>query len=392
MSDALYQPTSYARRISASARHAADLPCRAEIIDVAALTALPAEQWGALSADALEDNPFFCRPMVMAGIEALGEGAGLKALVLRPRSGGGLAGLLPFRVKGAGPLAVGMPTLNLYRVGSAPLIARRHADDAVATLARLMAEGRGLPRRWVFPHMAVDGPFMQRFSRSAHKLGYSTEAATTYRRAVLTRSAGDFRTHVDTIIGKKRAKDVERNLRRLGEIGEVAFERATDPDAVAARIETFLALENAGWKGARGTAFLSRADHAAFARAAFVPGLAVVDSLLLDGKPIAVSVNIGDGRLLFTPKCAFDETYRKYGPGMALEYLVVADFFSQDRYDEMDASTTVDAHVIAGFWDAEKTMGTVVAGPCGPRTKLLRTAIAAGVAGKTRIKVALGRS
>ena len=392
MSDALYQSTSYARRGAVSARHAMDLPCRAEIVDADGLAALPAEHWNALSADALEDNPFFCRPMVMAGIEALGEGKGLKALVLRPRSGGGLAGLLPFRVKGAGPMAVGLPTINLSRVGGTPLIARRHAEDAVAALAHMMAEGKELPRHWVFPHMVLDGPFMQMFAPNAHKFGYSTEAATTYRRAVLTRSAGDFKTHVETVIGKKRAKDVERNLRRLADLGKVAFERATDSETVAARIEAFLALENAGWKGARGTAFLSRPDHAAFARAAFAPGLAVVDSLLLDGKPIAISVNIGDGRLLFTPKCAFDETYRKYGPGMALEYLVVSDFFSQDRYDEMDASTTVDGHVIAGFWDGEKTMGTVVAGPCGPRTKLLCAAIAVGVSGKARIKTALGRA
>ena len=115
--------------------------------------------------------------------------------------------LAQLRFKGAGPMAVGLPALNMYRVGSTPLIARRHAEDAVATLAHLMAKGRGLPRRWVFPHMVLDGPFMQLFAPSAQKHGYMTDAATTYRRAVLTRSAGDFKTHVDTVIGKKRTKD-----------------------------------------------------------------------------------------------------------------------------------------------------------------------------------------
>lgn len=391
MSDALYQSSRYERSVADTALHAADLPCRAEIVDVDALTSLPAEHWSALSADPLEDNPFFARPMVMAGINAMDDGKGMKALILRPRNGGGLAGLLPFRVKGAGPLAVGLPAINLYQIGSTPLIARSHAEGAVATLARLMSEGKSLPQHWLFPHMALDGPFMQSFARNAHGLGLATQAAATYRRAVLTRSAGDFKTHTETVIGKKRAKDVERNLRRLGELGEVSFERATDAQTVTARIEAFLALEQAGWKGARGTAFLSHAEHAAFARAAFAPGLAVVDSLLLNGAPIAVSVNIGDGRALFTPKCAFDETYRRYGPGMALEYLVIAAFFEQRRYDEMDSSTTVDGHVIAGFWDAEKTMGTVVAGPLGPGTKLLRATVNAGVAGKASLKSLLKR-
>ncbi|MHB2266961.1 GNAT family N-acetyltransferase [Aliihoeflea sp. PC F10.4] len=393
MSDTIYQSSSYARRIAgARALHTTKMPCRAEVIDAAALAALPAEHWNALSADALEDNPFFARSMVTSAIEAMGDGRGMKALVLRPRNGGGLAGLLPFRVRGAGPLAFGQPANNLYQIGGTPLIAREHAESAVATLTRLMSEGKKLPRHWLFAHMALDGPFMQMFARNANGFGFTAQAATSYRRAVLTRSAGNFRTHAETVIGKKRCKDVERNLRRLSELGEVSFERATDCETVRSRLEAFLTLENAGWKGAKGTAFLSRAPHAAFARAAFAPGLAVVDSLLLDGVPIAVSVNIGDGRTLFTPKCAFDETYRKYGPGMVLEYLVVTDFFEQDRYDEMDASTMIDGHVITGFWDSQKTMGTVVVGPQGSRTKLLHAAVIAGVAGKARLKSWLRRA
>lgn len=391
MTQALYPASAGDRAVVETVLLASDLPCRAQIVDAAGLAALPAEQWADLSADALEDNPFFSREMVMAGIAAMGDGKGMKALVLRPRGSAGLAGVLPFRTKGIGALAVGVPALNLYQVGGTPLIARGHAEAAVKTLARLMAESRGLPGRWVFPHVALDGKFMQLFGRHAHGLGFSTAAATAYRRAVLTRGAGCFDAHMESVIGKKRAKDVARNLRRLGDLGNVRFERAADPETVAARVEAFLALEHAGWKGKRGTSFLSRPAHARFARAAFTSGLAVIDSLLLDDTPIAVSVNIGQGRALFTPKCAFDEAYRKYGPGMVLEYLVVQGFFGQDRYCEMDASTTVEGHVIAGFWDAEKAMGTVVAGPAGPGTEVLRAGIAAGVAGKARIKTALKR-
>lgn len=35
------------------------------------------------------------------------------------------------------------------------------------------------------------------------------------------------------------------------------LERASDPQAVRQRLEDFLALEHAGWKGERGTSFLS---------------------------------------------------------------------------------------------------------------------------------------
>nr|WP_246472962.1 GNAT family N-acetyltransferase [Pelagibacterium limicola] len=185
-----------------------------------------------------------------------------------------------------------------------------------------------------------------------------------------------FAAHVEAVIGSKRAKEVQRSLRRLRELGEVRFERTTDPDLVRWRVEAFLEMEHSGWKGERGTSFLSNPAHAAFAREAFghsgaEDGYVVVDSLLLDNKPIAISINIGTGGILFTPKCAFDERYRKFGPGIVLEYLVVEAFYAQKKHTGMDAATTVDGHLISGFWNETRPHGTLIVGPSGWQTQFL---------------------
>src|SRR5690606_37401321 len=141
--------------------------------------------------------------------------------------------------------------------------------------------------------------------------GFAVMTVDPYRRALLRRLAGGFREHLDTVISKSRAREIRRQLRRLGERGTLELERSRDPDTVARRVEDILRMEHAGWKGAAGTSFLSDPLHAEFARRAYGGdgGFTSVDSLLLDGQPIAISINIRTGDTIFTPKCAFDETY-----------------------------------------------------------------------------------
>src|SRR5690606_10341077 len=135
------------------------------------------------------------------------------------------------------------------------------------------------------------------------------------------RLPGGLQEHIETVIPRRRLRELERSKRRLAELGTLAFERVSDRPGVARRLEQFLALEHAGWKGRNGTSFLSLPGHAEFARAAYRN--AIVDSLLLDGEPIAISINIAAGRTAFTPKCAYDERYRRHAPGLVLEYDVV---------------------------------------------------------------------
>jgi hypothetical protein len=81
--------------------------------------------------------------------------------------------------------------------------------------------------------------------------------------------------------------------------------------------------------------------------------------------------NLAAGRTIFAPKCSFNEDYRKYGAGLVLEYLVIEQFYADERIAEMNASTTTDGHIIFGFWNEVRAMGTLIVGPDGIRTRLL---------------------
>ena len=178
------------------------------------------------------------------------------------------------------------------------------------------------------------------------------------------------------MLPKRRLRDIERNIRRLRRLGALRFERTREPALVTQRLEQFLELENAGWKGEVGTALLAKREDAAFARSAFAPraaGLNLVstDTSLLDEQPIAISLNLQARHTAFTVKTAYDEAYRRYSPGLVLEYFVIKAFYEDSAVRDMDAATTEEGHVVAGLWNACKVMGTVIVGPDDWRTQAM---------------------
>jgi CelD/BcsL family acetyltransferase involved in cellulose biosynthesis len=345
-----------------------------EILDAAALRSLDAAEWDALSASALEDNPFYARQHVLAGLDTIDQTAGLRALAVRTGVGGRLSGLFLFRDR-IFPALGATAASNLYQFAGTPLVHRDHAGPVIAAWLEALASGI-VPRRWRLPHVALGGAFMRTATRLATEQGIAVLPVCEYQRAMLRRLPGGLEEHCGTAMPKGRLKDIRRRLRRLGECGALRFERTGDPELVAQRVEEFLRLEDAGWKGAAGTSFLADPVHAEFARRAYggrgaAKGLAAVDSLLLDGRPIAINVNIQTGSTMFTPKCAFDEDFRRFSPGLVLEYLVIEAFYADESCADMDSATTVDGHVLQGLWNAEKSMATVIVGPRGWRTAAL---------------------
>src|SRR5690554_2038738 len=234
-------------------------PVSVEILSGQDFKRIPQAHWRALMDNALEDNPFLAQQMAQASVAAFDDAKTIHALVLRLRSNGKLIGLVPYRTMSPlGIIGIGSAStqLNLYQVNGAPLIDRNHAQDAIDALIFAMGKMAGAPRYCVFPHIHTGGALARLICARAGLKGGAARIARAYERPRLVPHEGGFDAHVEQIVGKKRAKDIKRNLRRLGELGTIAFERSTDPAIVAARVEDFLRIEQAGWKGAKGTAFL----------------------------------------------------------------------------------------------------------------------------------------
>lgn len=76
------------------------------------------------------------------------------------------------------------------------------------------------------------------------------------------------------------------------------------------------------------------------------------DVLTLDGSPIAVSLIVVAGTTGFAVKCAYDETYRSYSPGLILELEVVRSFLSGNWARRLDGATA-GVHAIDDIWSGQ---------------------------------------
>jgi|GEM_PF-1003271 len=339
---------------------------RVECLDADGLARLDPAEWDDLSANALVENPFYSHEVILAGLKTIDSATPLEALAIRG-SEGLLLGLFPFRRRRL-PFETADAACNLYQHSCTPLIRREHALPVLGAWLDAVRNAADLPRFWCFRHMHLDSRFVELLEVSLTGRSLRSVALSLYRRPHLTRLESGIDSHIQQVLPKRRLKDIQRNMRRLRELGSLRFERARDAALVERRLEQFLKLEKAGWKGARGTAFLSNSKDAAFARAAFAPRedgtrSVTIDSLLLDDRPLALSINIQARDTAFTPKGAYDERYRSYSPGLVLEYLVIKAFYEDSETVDMDAATTEDGHVLQGLWNDWKAMGTVLVGP-----------------------------
>lgn len=119
---------------------------------------------------------------------------------------------------------------------------------------------------------------------------------------------------------KHFGKEMARRVRRLNEIGEVEFLLTREYSATM--IHRYLKLEQMGWKGNGGTAAIldprAASLHHDLARDAAKNGRLYVYELRLDGRTIAMSVNIRGGSTMFHWKTSYDESFAKYSPGNLL--------------------------------------------------------------------------
>ena len=132
-----------------------------------------------------------------------------------------------------------------------------------------------------------------------------------------------------------------------------------------------MALEAAGWKGKGGSALSSSPATAEFAReavahAASNAGAVRIDSIDVDGEPIAMLVSFIAGETAFTWKIAYDEAYARFSPGaqLMLEAAEAASSPTRGSRGSIPAlRRTIRWSII--LWSGRFAIGTMVIGPPG---------------------------
>ena len=293
----------------------------------------------ALARHAASPNPYFTPRALEAQRLHLPNVADLRALCVR--QGDALAAFLPFLPKGGrlGPWRIPAALTGHYAQASTPLLDAQNADAAADALAS------GLPGMFLFPLLETGSPAARMLIAALERRGARIATLWSGERPVLERGLS-WQEHASNF-SRNRRKGLRRDRARLEDLGTVTFEHIAGGPELTAALDDFLHLEQAGWKGRRGTALASRPHTDAFARMLFTPDGREpdvrADVLRLDGRTIAVSMAIVSGGTAYLMKIAHDETLRACAPGVLLEAAIARDFL-----DGQDATARLDSADLSG--------------------------------------------
>lgn len=173
-----------------------------------------------------------------------------------------------------------------------------------------------------------------------------------HERAILTHR-DNFETHMASVYSGKKRKELRRQAKRFEELGSVEFE-LTPIDEEA--IDSFVALENAGWKSAHMEGFpIARSDaEYAFFKNAMLGGAecggVTCLSLNLDGKPAAILFSLRAGARLYAFKTTYDEKYAAYSPGTRLIIEATRHMLDDPSISLFDSCARAGHPVVDSLW------------------------------------------
>lgn len=318
-----------------------------EEIDARQIFALEA-QLRRLESRSLEPNALGGADFLLAACRHFPDSAVPRLLAVHRRVPGGpamLAGLLPLRHGSADNGGVLRSWNHMFSVCGAPMIDAEHADAVLGALLFHLARNGAGPAALCLGQIALAGPFAAALQKACRRLDLKLDLLSPYSRAALAVPPEQ------PVWSRSRRKQ----RRRLSGAGETAF-RVTETYAeVRTALETFLALEAGGWKGAGGTALISDPAHANFVRAlvwsAARAGNVRIGELIHAGATIASVVMFTAGDRGFAWKIAHDETCARFSPG-SLVMLELTDWLAA-RGDlvMVDSCASEGSRLVEPIWD-----------------------------------------
>jgi CelD/BcsL family acetyltransferase involved in cellulose biosynthesis len=355
------RPASIKDAANARARRATAAPPGDALIP---LTAVAVRPWRELSERALEPNGYYLPGWELA-VNASAQGrtcaSALSAWSDAPSAR--LIGLMPvismwraYRI----PLP-GLVSAHPYGTLCTPPLDRDMADAAVAQLMQQARQAGA--HALILRDMSLDGAAMEAFANVLRQADMRPQVLQSYQRAELdaTRDADDL---LRDGLGAKKLKELRRLRHRLAEHGAVHFDLARSPDNVAAAVETFLALEASGWKGARGTALAQNDGDASFIRRATVAlaatGQCEIVTLRAGDTPVAAGIVLRHQDRAFYFKLGVDERFSKFSPGVQLTLDLTRHLCADPAIATADSTASPDHPMINPIWRGRLAIGDVL--------------------------------
>jgi len=368
---------------------------RAPWVETSPIGAVPESwkpHWDRLAAEAAEPNCFAERWFTEAGAAHLpeAEGALLLALWSDEDRAPLLLGLLPVRIEsiyGRFPVRHVQNWLHHNVLLGTPLVRPGHEIAFwTATLDALDA-APWAPGFLYVSGLVEDERVHRGLAEAARMRGRPCDTVHRRRRALLEGGVSS-QVYFEGAVRKKKRKELKRLSARLGEVGEVKFERLAEGGDPHAWAEEFLTLEASGWKGRGGTALASQSETKAFFHQAFAAAEAAgrldVVRMRVGDRTAAMQVNFVTPPGSFSFKIAIDEHFARFSPGVLLQ---IENLRVLDRGDVMwmDSCAFGDHPMIDSLWRERRTIVRVNVPLAGARRRFVfrlcrtleRTAVAA---------------
>lgn len=307
--------------------------------------------WADLAARALEPNAFYEPGFALSAARHFPVSERPRFIVVK-NGAGRMMGLFPIATS-SGLAGDGLTRMWLHKQAAlaTPLVDRDMACETIQAFLDWM-ESQGGSNGVVFARMPSDGRFRQALERAADLSARKMKILDSYERAALL-PGGDADELCARAGSKKKLADMRRQARRLREMGRVTFESHETPEEIRVAAEEFMALEAAGWKAGRG-AFLSEPALATFLRSATrilaQDKRCRVQSLRLDGAPIAMAIVLESQGRAYCWKIAFDERLRAQAPGVQLVYEQTKAHLEREDLELADSCAIANHPMIDKLW------------------------------------------
>jgi CelD/BcsL family acetyltransferase involved in cellulose biosynthesis len=239
-----------------------------------------------------------------------------------------------------------------YAFLSTPVIDPACVDDVMPAMLAAIQHDPELPKVLHLHSFAQETACYAALQRELIRQGGAQRMLAENNRPFATREDGIKKS------GSTRKK-LRQGWNRLSGQGLVEVINDRTAARVTEAFEIFLKLEQASWKGARGTALLCNEADAAFVRKLVatlsLEGRASVALLCVDGKAIAAQVLMYSGGTAYTWKTAFDADYARYSPGMLLVDKITEQLFADPDIDAIDSCSYEDGFM-AKLWTGRRKM------------------------------------
>ena len=318
------------------------------VTDWAELEALEA-RWRDLAATAAEPNPFYEPWMLLPALRSFAPAGTEVILVFRGET---LCGLFPMEYRRGRAGLWRHPycylTAPLLRRGSERAVVRCWLDAVAARSAVIRLED-----------VPGDGSIRLHLLDELNERGWPSLVSQAYTRAVLRRAASA-EDYLGRALAGKRRKEFRRQRTRLSELGRLTTEELPPGADPGPWVEELIALEAQGWKGREGVDSLrDRGFLAEMAAGAARSGKLQMLALRLDGRPVALKMNLVGGEGAFAFKITFDESFSRFSPGVLLELDNVERAHQLPDLRWMDSCAAPNRFMINHLWPDRREMQTV---------------------------------